>query len=281
MPTYVLEQRYPTGLERDFTVCWWEQRGAGLSYSSDIPADTLTVQQHVADTVAVADYLRDRFGKEKVFLMGHSWGSFIGIQAAAQAPGRFHAYIGVGQVTNQLVSERLAYEYMLEESRAQGNARMVKRLKAASFKPTVPLPESYMAFRDTAMHSLGVGTTREMRSVITGFFLQVWLDPEYTLGEKLNIWRGKWSADSRRLWNQVLSTDVTVQVPKLDVPVYFLHGRHDYTVSYPLARSYLEQLEAPLKGFYTFEESAHSPVFEEPKRTRAILTKDVLGRVSV
>ena len=277
MPTYSLEKRYPTGLEKDFTVCWWDQRGAGLSYRSDIPADTLTVQQHVSDTVAVADYLRTRFGKARVYLMGHSWGSFIGIQAAAQAPDRFHAYVGVGQVSNQLVSEQLAYEYMLNQFRAQGNAKMTRRLETASFERTVPLPNSYMALRDTAMHTLGIGTTRDMRSVITGFFLPMWFDREYTLREKLNIWRGKWSLDSRRLWNQLLNTDLTVQVPKLGVPVYFLHGRHDYTVSYPLARAYLERLEAPLKRFYTYEESAHSPVFEEPEGTRMILTRDVLG----
>ena len=276
MPTYVLDQRYPTGLEKDFTVVWWEQRGAGLSYSSDIPPETMTVQQMVADTLAVVDYLRDRFGKDKIYLMGHSWGSFIGSQAAAKAPDRFHAYIGVGQITNQLESERLAYAYMLSEFKAWRNANMVRKLEAAPFQMTVPLPESYMAIRDAAMHKSGVGTTREMRSVITGIFIPTWLDREYTLFEKVNIWHGKWSAHSERLWNQVLARDVRVEIPKLDVPVYFLHGRHDYTTSYTLAKAYLKQLDAPLKGFYTYENSAHSPIFEEAERTRIILTKDVL-----
>jgi pimeloyl-ACP methyl ester carboxylesterase len=277
MPTYALEQRYPTGLEKDFTIVWWEQRGAGLSYSPDIPPETMKVQQIVADTVAVADFLRQRFGKEKIYLMGHSWGSFIGIQAAAQAPERFHAYIGVGQLINQLESEGLAHQYMLKISREQGNANMVRKLEAAPFEKTVPLPEPYMALRDEAMHTLGVGTTRDMRSVISGIFVPTWIDPEYTLLEKINIWRGKWSAHSVQLWNQVLKTDITVKVPKLDVPVFFFQGRHDYTTSYALAKAYLQQLQAPLKGFYTFENSAHSPQFEEPERTRTILTKDVLS----
>lgn len=276
MPTYFLEQRSPTGLEAIFTICWWDQRGAGLSYASDILPETMTVEQLVADTVAVTDYLRDRFGKEKIYLMGHSWGSFIGIQAAADASERYHAYIGVGQVTNQLASERLAYDYMLNEFGVRGNADMARQLEAASFEMTVPLPKPYMAIRDRAMHILGVGTTKEMRSVISGIFLSVWQNREYTLSEKINIWRGKWSVHSSHLWNQVLSTDVTVEVPKLDVPVYFLHGRNDYTVSYTLAKEYLQQLEAPLKGFYTYEDSAHSPIFEEPGRTRTILTTDVL-----
>lgn len=74
----------------------------------------------------------------------------------------------------------------------------------------------------------------------------------------------------------MLNTDITIEVPKVDVPVYFLHGRYDYTVSYALAKVYLQQLEAPLKGFYTYEDCAHSPVFEGPEQTRTILTKDVL-----
>jgi pimeloyl-ACP methyl ester carboxylesterase len=276
MPTYVLDQRYPTGLEQDFTVVWWEQRGAGLSYSRDIPPETMTLAQIVDDTVAVADYLRARFDKDKIYLMGHSWGSFIGIQAAAKAPDRFHAYIGVGQITNQLESERLAYAYMLKECELQENTEMGEKLKAAPFEMTVPLPKSYMALRDSAMHTLGVGTTRDMRSVISGMFLPTWLDREYTVGEKINIWRGKWSANSVKLWNQVLLTDVRVKVPKLEVPAYFLHGRHDYTTSYVLAKGYVQQLQAPLKGFYTYEHSAHSPIFEEAEKTLTILRKDVL-----
>lgn len=276
MPTYSLEQQYPTSLEQDFTIVWWEQRGAGLSYSSDIPPETMTVQQMVADTVAVTDHLRQRFGKDRIYLIGHSWGSFIGIQAAAQAPDRYHAYVGVGQVTNQLASERLAYTHMLAAYREQGNADMVRKLKAAPFEETVPMPAAYMAIRDDAMHTLGVGTTRKMRSVIRGIFLPTWQNREYTLREKINIWRGKWSASSTQLWNRVLVTDIAVTVSKLDVPVYFLHGRYDYTTSHTLAKDYLKGLKAPLKGFYTFENSAHSPIFEEPGKTRTILMEDVL-----
>jgi pimeloyl-ACP methyl ester carboxylesterase len=280
MPTYALEQKYPTGLEKDFTIVWWEQRGAGISYSTDIPPETMTVQQMIDDTVGVADYLHTRFGKDKIYLMGHSWGSFIGIQAAAQAPKRFHAYIGVGQLTNQLESERLAYDYMLKLSREQGNTDMVRKLEAAPFERCVPLPKAYMALRDEAMHGLGVGTTRDMRSVISGIFVPTWMDREYTLLEKFNIWRGKWSVSAKQLWNEVLQTDITVKVPQLEIPVYFLVGRHDYTTSYVLAKAYLQQLDAPLKGFYTFENSAHSPQFEEPERTREILMKDVLTRTT-
>ena len=277
MPTYFLNRKYPTGFEQDFTAVWWEQRGAGLSYNPKMPPETMTVDQFIADTLAVTDYLRGRFGKEKIYLMGHSWGSFIGIQTAALAPERYGAYIGVAQMTNQLQSEKLAYEHMLQVAKETGATRLVHKLEAAPPTATAPLPDAYMALRDEAMHSLGVGTTHAMQSVVTGVFVPTWQNPEYTLREKLNIWRGKWSPASKQLWNAMLGTDITVAVPELRLPTYFLHGVYDYTVAYPLTKGYFAQLRAPLKGFYTFEHSAHSPIFEEAEKTRRILREDVLG----
>ncbi len=85
------------------------------------------------------------------------------------------------------------------------------------------------------------------------------------------------SFSGNRLWNTQLSTDLTKQVTRLEIPVYFLHGQLDYTVSYPLAKTFFDQLSAPLKGFYTFEQSAHSPLFEEPGRMGKIIREDVLA----
>jgi pimeloyl-ACP methyl ester carboxylesterase len=134
MPDHFLTDRYPTGLEELFTVVWWEQRGTGLSYHGDIPAKTMTVNQFVSDTLAVTNYLRSRFGKAKIYLMGHSWGSFIGIQAAAQAPELFYAYIGMAQMSYQLESEKLAYEFMLEQLKQRGDRKMVHRLRKAGLR---------------------------------------------------------------------------------------------------------------------------------------------------
>ncbi len=276
MPTYFLTERYPTGLEQVFTVVWWDQRGTGLSYQPDLPRETMTVEQMIADTLEVTNYLRNRFGQDKIYLMGHSWGTFIGIQAAAQAPQLYHAYIGMAQLTYQLKSEQLAYEYMLKQCQANGNTRLLRKLEAAPFPTTVPLPPAYDPLRDEAMHSLGVGTTHDMRSVEMGVFVPSWLSRQYTLPEKVALWRGKfWSKGI--LWNEVLATDLTEKVTRLDIPVYVFQGSYDYTANYSLARAYLEQLQAPLKGFYTFEQSAHSPVLEEPERALRILREDVLG----
>ncbi len=279
MPEYWLTQGYPTDLEGHFTVAWWEQRGAGLSYHPGIPSETMTAEQFVADTLEVTRYLLNRFGQEKIYLLGHSWGSYIGIQAAAQAPELYYAYIGMGQVSYQLQSEQLAYEYALTQYRAMGDLRMVHRLEAAPPTMTVPLPAGYETLRDEYMHGAGIGTTHEMKSVVTGIFLPSWQFHGYTLAEKVNLWRGKVYSRSRDfgLWETMLATDLTQQVTELALPVYFFHGQYDYTCAYPLAGAYFDQLQAPLKGFYTFENSAHSPLFEEPKKALNILSEDVLN----
>jgi len=279
MPEYWLTQRYPTGLENYFTVVWWEQRGAGLSYHPGISAETMTDEQFVADTQAVTRYLLKRFGKDKIYLMGHSWGSFIGIQAAAQTPELYFAYIGMGQVSNQLQSEQLAYQYALNYYEEKGNLHMVRKLQAAPPGMTGALSPEYEALRDEYMHGAGIGTTHEMKSVITGIFLPSWQFREYTLAEKINLWRGKIYSSSNKfgLWKTMLTTDLAEQETELDIPVYFFHGQYDYTCAYSLAATYFDQIQAPLKGFYTFENSAHSPLFEEPEKALNILVQDVLS----
>lgn len=279
MPEYFLARKYPTALEvleEHFKVCWWERRSAGLSYSASISPQTITIEQMVSDLLAVTDYLRDRFHEQKIYLMAHSGGTFFALQAVARSPQSYYAYIAIAQISYQLKSENVAYQYMLERFQEIGDAGMVRRLESAPPTMSVPLPVSYMTIRDKAMHSLGIGTTRQMRSVIAGVFLPSWLCPDYTFAEKMNIWRGKAFLDGL-LWNEMLATDLTTTITSVDIPVYFLHGIHDYTVTLPETKAYFEALKAPVKGFYTFQRSAHSPMFEEPERMRQIIEQDVFG----
>ena len=274
IPDYFLTRKYPTGLEDYFTIVWWEQRGSGLSYSDNIPAETMNLDQLISDTKELTNYLRTRFGQKKIYLMGRSGGTFIGIQAAERAPELYHAYIGVGQMSDHLQSERMAYEYMLKQYRDAGNWKMVRKLEASAV--TDDIPYGYLNLRDQAMHSLGIGTTHDMISNITGLFIPSLTCKEYTLKEKFNLWRGKSQSGVHPLWDEMIATDLTQQVNEVNIPVYFFHGIYDYTVSYTLAEKYYEALQAPLKGFYTFENSAHSPIFEEPEKVKKILLTDVL-----
>lgn len=279
MPEYFLAEKYNTDLEKYFTVCYWEQRGAGISYSPDLAYGNITALQLVSDTAEVTNYLRERFGKEKIYLLGHSWGTFIALQAAAEYPQLYDAYIGISQVSNTQKSETIAYDYMLKQYIANDNTDMADRLKKYDIHNGEESLRSYFAspLRDEAMHTLGVGSTREMRSVISGIFLPVMNCKAYTLSEKINLWRAKAILKNAGiLIDELFETDLSRTLTKLEIPVYFMGGAYDYTVNFDMQKEYFNQIQAPIKGFYTFNASAHSPLFEEPEHFLNIMLNDVL-----
>jgi pimeloyl-ACP methyl ester carboxylesterase len=166
---------------------------------------------------------------------------------------------------------------MLGQYKENGNTSMERKLESAPVTLAGGTPQAYLFVRDEAMHSLGIGTTHKMKSIVSGILLPSLQFREYTLVEKVNLWRGKATSGVSPLWEKMMTTDLSEQLPELDVPVYFFHGIFDYTCSYTEAKAYFEKLKAPLKGFYTFQESAHSPMFEEPEKTLKILQEDVLA----
>lgn len=273
-PEIAFNQKYPSGLEKLFTVCWWEQRGSGISYNRNIKPEEMTIEQMISDTIEVTHYLQKRFGKERIYLMGHSWGSFLGVLAVQQKPELFHAYIGVGQVAHQDKSERLGYTYMLEEFSKRNDTRMVSRLKKFNINDGAPISMEYLGLRSTGMNKLGIGVMHNMSSMLECVSI-VLSYKGYTLREKFRFALGS-SFSLKNLFDAVVKIDLIKQVQSLQIPVYILQGIYDYQVSYALAREYAKALNAPIKGFYTFENSAHSPCFEEADKMCNILRVDVL-----
>ena len=279
-PNYFLIDKFKPRLEDYFTVCYWEQRGGGLSYTPEVTLKSMNFTQLASDAIDVTHYLRKRFGKEKIYIMAHSGGTPIALLAVQKEPGLFYAYIGMGQITYQAQSEKMAYKYMLGQSIADGNQKRIKALKKypvlESDSNIAPFYKS--TIRDQSMHELGIGTMHKMKSVFRDIFIPVWTCKAYTIKEKINIWKSKFSfVPKTNLINEMLETDFTCNVPKLDIPVYFFSGKFDLTVNINLSKAYLNKLNAPLKGFYTFSNSAHSPLFEEPLQVRRIIEKDILN----
>jgi len=279
-PEYFLFDRYETGLEDNFTVCYWEQRGGGLSFTKGMNPDSVTMGQLKEDTVAVTQYLCERFGQEQIYLMAHSGGTFFSIQAAAEHPELYKAYIGIGQIVDQAESERRAYAYLVEQSEKAGDQKTLSQLAAY---PVLEQDDAIKPFfqslvRDQTMHGLGVGTMKNMRSVIKDVFLPVLFCKAYTLQEKIDLWTSKFTFVRKTSLNdELFTTDLSKEIHSLEIPVYFFSGADDMTVNHDLSKSFLDGILSPVKGFYTFRNSAHSPQFEEPERMLEILTKDVLA----
>lgn len=278
-PNYFLIDKFDPGLEDHFTVCYWEQRGGGLSYSPEVSLASMTFDQLTSDAIEVTNYLRSRFGKESIYVMSHSGGSPIALQATSRNPKLFTAYIGMAQITNQAESEKIAYSWMLDQYTKQGNQKRINQFHAY---PVLESDSALLSFyksnlRDQAMHELGIGTMHQMKSVFWDIFIPVWTCKAYTITEKINIWKSKFSFRPKtNLLREIITTDYTSTITKLDMPVYFLSGKFDLTVNIDLSKAYLSKLQAPLKGFYTFAHSAHSPLFEEQAAVMNVITTDVL-----
>lgn len=278
-PNYFLIEKYKPGLEDFFTVCYWEQRGGGLSFSSDIKPEDLTISLLASDAIDVTNYLRKRFGKEKIYILAHSGGTMIALQAVDQAPELYEAYLAMAQITRQADSEKIAFDYMVQHYNERNDQSALKALHTFEGLQSDSAILSFhnSVFRDKAMHELGIGTMHKMNSIFRDIFLPVWTCRAYTLAEKWNIWKSKLIfLPGTGLKKETILTDFPEKYPRLDVPVYFFSGRFDLTVNIALSKAYYQNLQAPLKGFYTFENSAHSPLFEEPERFREIIEKDVL-----
>jgi len=266
-PELVLLYRYISSecLEKYFTVCYWDQRGAGMSFSNSIDPATMTLEQMIEDTRQITEYLKRRFNKEKIYLMGHSWGSFLGIKTIQKYPHNYLAYIGIGQVTNQLESEKLAYDYMLRYAMEIKDKTAIKKLKKYD-KNIYGFPtDDYLATaRSPLMNKYGIGLMRKNFSM-AGLIKDALFFKGYTLSEKVKFIQVL-SFSHKHLWNYVISDNLFESSISFQVPVYITHGKYDYQVSYTLAHEYFEIIKAPDKSFFTFEESAHAPNGEEPKK---------------
>lgn len=271
---YLLEYMYPSVLPHYFTVCYFDYRGTGLSYDKNISADDMTTERYLDDVQIITDYLRERFSQEKVYIMGHSFGTYIALNTVKYHPEKYEAYFAMSQITDQMESEYIGYDYMRAQYEQMNNSSMVKKFDDCPIRESEEMLKKYFSssLRDTAMHDLGVGTTRNMDSVISGIFLPSLRCTAYTWGERINLWKGKIKSNEFPVVNDSTHFNAWEEVVSIDVPIYFLAGRYDYTCNYELQNKYYEYITAPIKELYIFENSAHSPVYEEPGKAAEIFS---------
>jgi proline iminopeptidase len=261
-------------LEREFVVVHWDQRGAGKSYSSSIPESSMTIEQFISDTHELAELLLKRFGRSKLILVAHSWGSIIGALTVTKYPELFEAYVGISQAANAPESERIMYRFALETATRQGNEKAATELKRIGLPPYESFAD-YRTMKGWVHHFRDAGY-----SEVSPWQFARWAlaSPAYSWGDLFRLVLGMRFSFSH-LWQEAFyRTDLFKQAPKLDVPVYFFLGRHDRTVtaSAALAERYFGSLEAPKgKHLIWFENSGHWPQLEEPEKFREVLTAEL------
>lgn len=256
------------GLEEYFVVVNWDQRGAGKSYRRGISAETMTLEQFIDDAIELTELLIERFDVDKIFLVGHSWGTIVGTHAAQRRPDLYHAYIGIGQAVNFIEAEKISYRFTLDRAREEGNAEAVRELVAIGeppyppegFRQKIAIQRKWLFHFGGEVYGLSNRTAYELQIVREVLFF-----PDYTLFDAYRFLAGN-SFSMRHLLDDLMAIDFINQVPRLHLPVYFIAGRYDYVTVSEVVEKYYEVLEAPHKELIWFEHSAHSPNFEEPGR---------------
>ena len=252
-------------LEEYFTVVNYDQRGAGKTFNETDPdsiGDSIHIPRYVDDAIEVAEYIRKRYHKDKLILMGHSWGTIVGMGAALKRPDLFDAYVGIGQVINVRENERISFDYALEQARKDGNAEAVKALESiAPYPGDQPITrERIIIARTWAQHYGGMSAFRDETNLY--YYRAPRLSPEYDAADVCAIDRGNVFTLGRIL-PEFLEVDYS-GVRKFPVPVLMFMGRHDYTTPSAPTAAWLDKVDAPYKQGVWFEHSAHMIPWEEP-----------------
>lgn len=252
-------------LERDFTVVYWDQRGAGKSYDPSIPRASMTVEQFISDLDNLVDVVRERLAKPKVAIFGHSWGSVLGALYAGRFPEKVLAYIGSGQIGDWRSAESGSYHWALAEARRRGNRRALRKLEALG-----PPPYSADAvFTERTLVSRFEGQMRPQAMWKIG--RAILAEQESSILELPHGWRGfRFSMDA--MWPQVSRLNLLELSPALAIPVFFLIGRHDHFVPPENSVAYFDALTAPSKEIVWFEHSGHEPFVDEANKFNAAMT---------
>jgi pimeloyl-ACP methyl ester carboxylesterase len=250
---------YQKELEKHFIVVNWDQRGAGLSFSKSIPKDSMSVNQFLNDAIEVTVYLKTLFQKEKIYLIGHSWGSILGMLAIHKHPEHFHHYFGVSQVVSMRAAEELSYELILGEAKARNKPKAVTELTNIGKPPWSSLRHDKV--HQKYVESFGGGISYDGK--LTNEFIKKLLkSKEYTFLDVVNHLKGQLFS-MKAMLVELRNLDLKDVIHDVEVPVTIIMGKHDLMVPHAPTQQFFEQLHAPSKEWLIFEDSAHSPNYEE------------------
>lgn len=270
--------RFNQELEKHFVVVIWEQRGCGKSYPSLNPETALTVDQYTSDIIELTEMLRARFDEKKIYLVGHSWGTIIGVHAAQARPDLFHAYVGTAQMVDVLETDHLIYEMVLEHSAKTGDEKFVETLKSQGKPPYLgksPIqPYATLFGREYAIFEAPNIKDPEYRRDGDILMLMLkqseygWLDRVYYLLGLMNTFNV--------VYPQLQKMDFRQDATRLDLPIYIVLGRHDMNNPSQIPEEYFNLLEASNKQLVFFENSGHGMIWEEASLFHSLMVDTVL-----
>ena len=255
-----LAHAFDNQLEKEFIVVHWDQRGAGKSNHRGFEEETMTFDQFMNDGYELIQYLLERFEKEKLFLLGHSWGTQIGIELVNRHPELLHAYIGVSQLVDNRKGVEIAYEWLMNEIEVNDDQASLEKLNEIG---TPPYP--HRKYREFAGLVDAYGGNFDMSM---GKLARIAIRaPEYDFRDYIR-WIGGANRGGGPMHSdgEMAAVNFRESISSLDVPVYFFTGKNDYNTPLALVEEYNELLQAPEKEIVVFENSAHTPFLGEPEK---------------
>jgi pimeloyl-ACP methyl ester carboxylesterase len=258
-------------LIKHFTVVHWDQKGAGKSYSRDIPIDSMTFDRLVEDCNELIDYVREKLNAEKVFIVGHSGGSIIGIKIAHRHPEKIHAYVGVAQIINDLEHQKISYKFIVDEAEKKGDTKILNAIEAIGPPPF----DSFEEFDEKERYVSRFGGIYHGKGI-----MQMWAlglsfitSPEYSLSEGIDTLTIKgYKFTMNAMFEEYKSINLTEEINSIRVPIYFFEGKHDMAIPLGPVEKFYDSLDAENgKHFIIFENSGHFPMVEEKEKYQELL----------
>jgi pimeloyl-ACP methyl ester carboxylesterase len=239
-------------LAQNFIVVYWDQRGTGMSLNDNIPADTMTIAQFVDDTKKVTEYLKEKFHKDKIFILGHSWGSVLGTLAVKKYPGDYYAFISAGPVISMdsLERERAAWlKKMIMKNGTKAEKEQVMK-SGKNYFARVNLIRKYGGTVHNPLVMEKLHEIMQKSPYFPGLYTQELYDKGYNFSKKIEVEERK-------------NINFFRQAKDLNIPVYFFLGRFDNITPTAPVLEYYKILKAPFKKIIWFENSAHRMDIEE------------------
>lgn len=260
-----------SALAENYTLVCWDQRGSGKSYRPLVKKEKLSLRTYIDDAAAVLNTVTEMFSVEKVVLACHSWGTIIGLPTVLENSDKIACYIAQGVFVNGAENELQSYLFCLEEARRRGDKKAIKAL--SGIRPVegrYPNNKAMMTQRNY-LSKYGGGVWKEQKGIVASILKPLIKSGEYSAKQIIDYAKGALYLP-KVLWDDCVAADY-FPVTELKVPVVVTQGEHDYNTPTAIAKEWFGSLSAPYKKWYSFSESAHSPIAEEPEKWTAAVTE--------